>query len=90
MAHQSADAPHVPCDDKTPALLNQEQILEILSDLVPHMPRESQTSLLAMFCGNTPALPFREPPTLRIPPHLTISLDVVRSVVQAEAYVCIF
>ena len=87
MAHQLANVPHVLCDDKPPALLSQEQILEILSNLVPHMPRESQASFFAMFRGNTPVLPFREPPTSCTPPHLTISPDIVRSVVRAEAYV---
>lgn len=87
MTHQSVSVPHVLYDDKTPAPLSQEQILEILSNLVPHMPRESQTSFLAMFCGDTLALPFRKSPKIRIPPHLALSLDVVRSVVRAKAYV---
>lgn len=87
MAHQPVNVPRVLYDDKKPAPLSQEQILEILSNLVPYMPKESQTSFLAMFCGNTLALLFRKSPTTRILPHLALSSDVVRSVVRAEAYV---
>ena len=90
MVHQLVNVPHTPCNDKALTPLTLEQALEILFDVVPHMPIESQTSFLAMFRGNTSSFSSRKAFRIYTPPlRLPLTPDALRSVVQAKTYVYI-
>ena len=90
MAHQPVNVPHASCNDEAPVPLGLEQALEIIFNVVPQMPVESQISFLAMSRDSTSNLPYRVAPIMHTRPHrLPLTPDIVRSVVQAKTYVCI-
>lgn len=67
MAHVLANIHHAPCNDNAQTALPLEQILEVLFEVVPHMPIDSQISFISMFRGNTLVLPPHEAPKARPP-----------------------
>lgn len=89
MDHRPADAQRVPPNHNTrTTLLTPGQVLEILLEVIPHAPPESQKSFIAMFGTHLPGLHSRGPPKalplILQPPLLP---DSLHSFVRAKTYV---
>lgn len=67
MAHILVNLHHAPRNENAQTTLLLEQILEVLFEVVHHMPVDSQISFISMFRGNTLVPPPREAPKPRPP-----------------------
>lgn len=86
MAHIVANVHHAPCNDNAQTALPLGQILEVLFEVVPHMPIDSQVSFITMFRGNTLVPPPQEapeaPPPFVHPPTFS---NALRRYLHSEA-----
>ena len=85
MPHQLLKFPRAPNNENAQVLPTMEQVLEVLFEVVPYMPVESQISFTSMFRDNTPSPPPDEAPSQ----HARISLlsDSLHNYVQEKTYV---
>lgn len=88
MAGHLASVPHTPRDENIQTPPISREILEILFEVVPHMPTESQESFVSMLRDND-----SNPPShgaLKVPPrrpHLSLLPDSLHNYVQEKTYV---
>ena len=87
MANRPNTVPHPLNNIQTPSI--PEQVLQILLEVVPHMPTESQVSFFSMFRDNASSLPFHEAPKAPYPlAHPSLLPDSLHNYVQAKTYGC--
>lgn len=89
MAHQPADVPRAPSgkNTTTPSL---EQVLEILSGVIPHMSTDSQASFISMFRDSTTNLPsHKTPKSFSQRTRLPLLPGPLHNYVRGKTYACV-